>query len=154
MTDYGIVLLTHFARHPEEQTHNVRDLAAETHLPLPTVSKILKTLTRSGIVVSHRGVRGGYSLARQPEKISVAEIIAALDGPIAITDCTNGSAGLCDLERLCPVSSNWQRINRAVREALEKISLADMAQPLTVGRTPLPTSRFEKNMIEVLQPCP
>lgn len=154
MTDYGIVLLTHFARHPKEQTHNVRDLAAETRLPLPTVSKILKTLTRSGIVQSHRGVKGGYRLTRAPEAISVAEIIAALDGPIAITDCTTGSAGLCELERLCPVSANWQRINRAVREALERVTLAEMAQPTPSIHRPLPASRFEKNRIEVLQPCP
>ena len=126
-TDYGIVLLTHLAADPERQ-YNAPELAAEAHLPLPMVSKILKLLAREGLLVSHRGVKGGYSLARQPQAISMAEIIAALEGPIAITECISVE-GDCSHEPLCPVHSNWRRINQAVRTALEGITLAEMARP-------------------------
>ena len=126
-TDYGIVLLTHLAANPEHQ-YNAPELAAEARLPLPMVSKILKLLARESLLVSHRGVKGGYSLARQPEAISMAEIIAALEGPIAITECISVE-GDCSHEPLCPVRSNWRRINHAVRTALEGITLAEMAHP-------------------------
>jgi FeS assembly SUF system regulator len=137
-TDYGVVLLTQMANQPE-RVYNAPDLAAEAHLPLPMVSKILKLLTRDGVLVSHRGVKGGYSLARQPEAISMAEIIAALEGPIAITECIE-EVGDCVHERLCPVRSNWHRINEAVLTALQGITLAEMVHPLpapklvTLGR--------------------
>ena len=127
-TDYGIVLLTHLASQPERHV-NAPELAAETQLPLPMVSKILKLLVREGLLVSHRGVKGGYSLGRLPEEITMAEIIAALEGPIAITECIEVSSD-CSHERICPVRSNWQRINDAVRGALERVTLAEMTNPL------------------------
>lgn len=123
-TDYGIVLLTHLASQPERHL-NAPELAAETQLPVPMVSKILKILVREGILMSHRGVKGGYSLARLAQEITMAEIIAALEGPIAITECIDVSSD-CSHERLCPVRSNWHRINAAVRGALEGITLAEM----------------------------
>lgn len=126
-TDYGIVLLTHLAANPEHQ-YNAPELAAEARLPLPMVSKILKLLARESLLVSHRGVKGGYSLARLPEAISMAEIIAALEGPIALTECISVE-GDCSHEPLCPVRSNWRRINQAVRTALAGITLAEMAHP-------------------------
>lgn len=136
-TDYGIVLLTHMAAHAERQ-FNAPDLAAEAHLPLPMASKILKLLTREGLLVSHRGVKGGYGLARSPEAISMAEIVSALEGPIAITECMV-DGGDCSYEPLCKVRSNWQRINEAVLGALSEINLAEMALPgagklVTLGR--------------------
>jgi FeS assembly SUF system regulator len=127
-TDYGIVLLTHLASQPERQL-NAPELASETQLPLPMVSKILKLLVREGLLLSHRGVKGGYSLGRPPAEITMAEIIAALEGPIAITECVDVSSD-CSHEQLCPVRSNWHRINAAVRGALEEISLAEMTHPL------------------------
>lgn len=130
LTDYGIMLLTYIARDPALMTRNARDLAAAANLPQPTVSKILKILAREGLLVAHRGVKGGFSLARQPAEISVAEIISALEGPIAITECSVHTLGRCQLERLCPVGSHWQRINQAVRGALENLTLAEMTHPL------------------------
>src|SRR5437660_698997 len=121
LTDYGIVLLTHFAAHPEREAQNARELALETRLPLPTVGKLLKELAHSGILLSQRGIHGGYTLARRPEEVSVAEVIAALEGPIAITECNVSSPGLCDHESCCPVRTNWQLVNRAIRQALEGI---------------------------------
>jgi FeS assembly SUF system regulator len=126
-TDYGIVLLTHFATEPGRQ-YNAPDLAAAAQLPLPTVSKILKLLAREGLLLSHRGVKGGYGLARSAQQISMAEIIAALEGPIAMTECED-EHGDCFHEPVCQVRSNWHRINVAVRAALEGITLAEMALP-------------------------
>src|SRR2546429_448899 len=79
LTDYGIVLLAHLARNPTRATCNARCLASEAHLPVPTVSKILKALARAGLLVAHRGVKGGFSLARRPEEISMAQIISAME---------------------------------------------------------------------------
>jgi len=98
-------------------------------LALPTVSKVLKALVQHGLLVSHRGAKGGYSLAAAPEEISVAQIISAIEGPIALTECSD-STGVCGQEPQCSVRSNWQRINKAVREALERVTLAELARPM------------------------
>ena len=130
--DYGIVLLTHMAGEPERQM-TAGELAAETQLPPPTVSKILKMLARQGLLGSHRGVKGGYTLARDTATITVAEIISALDGPIAVTECIDDTPGECSQEPSCAVRGNWQRINDAIRVALDNITLAEMAHPLPRG---------------------
>jgi FeS assembly SUF system regulator len=129
LTDYAILVLTHAAAGPTA-SHTARDLASQTHVPLPTVSKLLKLLHKAGVVVSHRGIKGGYTLARPPDEISVAAIVQALEGPIALTECSGGTAGVCGLEPGCVVRSNWRAISAAVREALERISLAALARPL------------------------
>ena len=129
LAGYGIVMLTYFAGRGGV-THNARDIAREVHLPLPVVSKVLKQLTREGLLVSHRGIRGGYGLARRAQEITVADIIRALEGPIALTACADKSKGECELETKCPVRTNWHMINRAIHGALEKITLAEMAHPL------------------------
>jgi FeS assembly SUF system regulator len=139
LTDYGIVLLTHFARHPERLTRNAPELAAAAHLPLPTVSKILKILAREGLLVPHRGAKGGFSLARAPEEINVADVITALEGPVALTACSTHAPDRCGIELLCPVGGNWQRINRVVLDALRKITLAEMTTPLAMSRALLAT---------------
>jgi len=131
VTDYGFILLTYMAYMNVATMYNARDLSAATHLPLPMVSKILKALAKGGILISHRGVKGGYSLARAAERILAVEIISALEGPIAITECIGADYdSQCMLERLCPIRVNWQKINRAVRDALGQITLAEMTEPL------------------------
>ena len=137
LTDYGIVLLAHLARNPARAPCNARCLASEAHLPVPTVSKILKALARAGLLVAHRGVKGGFSLARRPEDISMAQIISAMEGPIAITECSDDVPRICKLEPWCPVGTNWQKINRAVRQALENIKLSEMTCSLRGGFPPL-----------------
>ncbi|MDX2167597.1 MAG: SUF system Fe-S cluster assembly regulator [Deltaproteobacteria bacterium] len=126
LTDYGIVLLTHMAAHADHM-HNASEAAAEAHLPLPTVSKLLRLLTKEGLLASHRGAKGGYGLARAPQQITVAAIVAALEGPIALTACAATTASDCEHETLCPVRGHWNLINLAVRQALESITLADLA---------------------------
>ncbi len=127
MTDYGALVMTALAR-DRDGLHNTADLAARTHVAEPTVAKLLKLLARNGLVSSIRGVHGGYRLARAPEAIRVTDIIAALEGPIALTQCTH-ERGACGIEHFCGVRGHWQVINRAVRKALEAITLAEMAAP-------------------------
>ena len=128
LTDYATVVMTAFARQPQSM-HSANEVAVELGLALPTVSKVLKALVQHGLLVSHRGAKGGYSLAAAPEEISVAQIIAAIEGPIALTECSD-SIGLCGKETKCSVRGNWQRINSAVREALECVTLAELARPM------------------------
>jgi FeS assembly SUF system regulator len=128
--DYGIVLMTHLALQPG-RSFAAPELAEETHIPLPTVSKILKLLAREGLLASHRGVKGGYSLERDPHEVSVAELIAALDGPISFTECIEDSPGLCSQEAFCRLRTNWQLINRVVRDALGGITLAHLTLPMS-----------------------
>ncbi|MGQ0534509.1 MAG: SUF system Fe-S cluster assembly regulator [Methanobacteriota archaeon] len=128
LTDYGILLLTHFARGSSQGVHNARDLAAETEIPLPTVSKLLKSMTKAGLLVSHRGVQGGYSLAKAPSAITVEEVITALEGPIALTMCSEGP-GNCELEHDCLTRSNLQLVNQAIKGALDGIRLSDLTTP-------------------------
>ena len=133
LTDYGLVLMTYIARNPDRSSlHTARDLAVESRLALPTVSKLLKELLQGGLLVSHRGIKGGYSLARAPREISVAEIIAALEGPIALTECSTDVSGLCDLEPCCPIKNNQRIISQAVRGALGSVMLSDLIQPLNL----------------------
>jgi len=130
LADYGIVVMTFFAAHNAHESSTARDVAGAVKLPLPVISKVLKMLARDGLLISLRGAKGGYSLARHPREISVAGIIRALEGPIAITECNDRVQGQCGLEPGCPVRANWNLINRAIHSALEKITLAEMTRPL------------------------
>ena len=136
LTDYGIMLLTLFARDGKRLMRSARDLAEESRLPLPTVSKLLKVLARHDLLEAHRGVKGGFRLARLAEKVTVAEIIQALEGPIGVTECSSHD-GTCGIERSCIVRGNWQKINVVVLEALAKISLAEMTHPLALEEAPV-----------------
>lgn len=129
-TDYGFVLLSHLATLAAEGEGgaNAPELAAATKLPLPMVSKILKLLVRHDLLESHRGVKGGYSLARPAVTITAAEILRALEGPVALTVCIEGTPGECDREHFCTVRGPWQRINREIFAALEGVTLADLGE--------------------------
>ena len=135
-TDYGILLLTEFAADPAGLTLSARELSERSGLPLPMVSKILKVLTRGSLLVSHRGAHGGYRLARRPDRITVADVIGALDGPFAMTECLD-APGDCRQESTCPVRDNWQLINQTVHKALAAITLWDMTRPLSPPLIPL-----------------
>ena len=144
LTDYGIMLLTLFARDAKRPMRSARDLAEEAHLPLPTVSKLLKVLARHELLEAHRGVKGGFRLSRPSGDITVSEIIQALEGPIGVTECSSHD-GQCDIERSCVVKSNWRKINTAVLDALGKITLEEMAQPIAMPDTPVhPRGDFAK----------
>ncbi len=124
LTDYGIFVLAHLANE-QDTVMSASQIASRTGLNLPTVSKLLKTLSKAKLVTSIRGSQGGYSLAKKSSTISAAEIIDAFEGPVAITECS-ASYHSCSLESQCGVGEAWQKINRAIRNTLENISLTDL----------------------------
>lgn len=126
LADYASVVMACLARHPGEVLPAAQ-VGEETHLELPTVSKLLKRLAGAGLVESFRGVSGGYRLARAAREISLAEIVEALDGPIGLTECSVGHAG-CERQRFCAVSRDWQGVGATIDRALRAVSLADMLQ--------------------------
>ncbi|MBK3772605.1 SUF system Fe-S cluster assembly regulator [Azospirillum sp. YIM DDC1] len=128
LTDYAIVVMSEMARHVGT-VHTVSHLAERTGVPSPTVAKLMKTLTPAGLTTSHRGAAGGYALSRSADAISIAEIITALDGPIALTACVEGGDSQCGVQRLCPMRGGWEKVNSAIRGALEQVTLADMMGP-------------------------
>ena len=146
LIDYGTLVLTHMAGEPA-RVYSAADLAATLGLGQPTVSKILKMLGQHELVKSSRGARGGYTLGRSAESISIAHIIDALDDqPFGLTECT-ALPGACTVESGCHIRSNWQRINAIVRRTLENVSVADMVHPSatehTVSLKSLPVPRAE-----------
>lgn len=132
LTDYGTIIMGELAKAPGE-LRSASELAQATALAPPTVSKVLKRLSRSRLVVAERGCGGGYRLARDPAHISVAQIVRALEGPVALTECSL-TDGHCLQEHGCNVRSSWQRISRVVVETLERMSLAELAAPLPAAR--------------------
>ncbi len=142
LTDYGIALMSHVARSQAPATmFSARELALATRIPLPTVSKLLKLLSAGGLLHSQRGVHGGYSLVRAPVETTVADVIAALEGPLSLTECESAHS-TCSIEHACRVRPHWRKINLAVRTALNALTLADMAKD-TLPEVPLvrPRSR-------------
>lgn len=125
LTDYAVVILTAMAELPD-QVQTTNGLAQRTGLPLPTVAKVLKQLTKNGILSALRGTHGGYRLGRAPTAITVADIVVALDGPVAVTDCVDSQKGHCHVESRCAMRGQWDAINRAIKSALEAVTLADM----------------------------
>ena len=125
LTDYATVVLASLAQEPA-LTLAAAELAERTRLSRPTVSKVLKGLQRAGMVISSRGAQGGYRLARGPEQITAAQILDIFEGPIAITECS-GASSQCGIERLCRVGGAWQRVNAAIRRALEDVTLHQLA---------------------------
>jgi FeS assembly SUF system regulator len=125
LTDYATVILAALAEQPDH-VRTATALAEETRIAAPTVSKLLKQLQRAGLVASTRGLHGGYQLARPATQISAAAILDALEGPVALTDCSAGH-GQCEIEETCRVGRVWQRLNLAIRRALYDVTLAQLA---------------------------
>jgi FeS assembly SUF system regulator len=127
LTDYATVILSFMAR-DNTHVHAAMEIASVTGIALPTVSKILKLLVNAKVLVSTRGAKGGYALARAPEKITIAAVISALEGPIALTECSISQQG-CEQASGCEIRGNWSLINQTIHNALESVTLADMIRP-------------------------
>jgi FeS assembly SUF system regulator len=143
LTDYGTVVLAELAD-GRPGVVSAAEVAQATGLALPTVSKLLKILAKAGLVTSARGSHGGYRLSRDAVDISAADVIDALEGPVSITECS-ASDSHCGLEAVCSVGNAWQRINVAIRRALDEISLADLLR----ANSPTPRFRFAGMPINV-----
>jgi FeS assembly SUF system regulator len=142
LTDYGTVILACLAGQAT-RLWTAAEVAECTRLSLPTVSKLLKQLQRGGLVASTRGSHGGYQLARPASGITAAQILDALEGPLAITECS-GQHSTCDFESNCQVSHAWQRVNAAIRRALSDISLAELSGAERTTSTSIPLSRLQR----------
>ena len=140
LADYAVVVLVRLADGDRVQTSP--GIALITGLPEPTVAKVLKALATNGLVASQRGARGGYRLTRPLASMHVADVVAAIDGPVHITACVEGSPTSCDAEHVCSCRGGWDKVNEAVMQALGTISLADIApagvQPRTRTQPALP----------------
>ncbi|MDA7981254.1 MAG: SUF system Fe-S cluster assembly regulator [Alphaproteobacteria bacterium] len=123
MTDYGIVLLGCLQQHHPTSANT---LVQTTGIPAPTTARLLRQLTQHKILSSQQGPNGGYQLAHPPENITIAQIINALEGPIALTACVDNSEIHCSTATLCPVNGWWNTVNNAVKNALESLTLADL----------------------------
>lgn len=151
LTDYAVVVLIRLADSDRalcrsaggEAVQTSPGIACATGVPEPTVSKVLKLLANADLVLSLRGARGGYRLARPLATISVADVIAAVDGPIALTACVDGGVGTCDVQGMCAVKGRWDLVNDAIRDSLHRISLEAMrtasVPPLFRVAEPAPT---------------
>ncbi len=130
LTDYATVILSVMAK-DKNRVFAAMEMAAMTGIALPTVSKILKILVNAKVLMSTRGSKGGYTLASEPENITVAAIISALEGPIALTECSI-SKQACEQASGCGIRANWHLINQTIHNALESVTLADLVRPLAV----------------------
>jgi FeS assembly SUF system regulator len=147
LSDYAIVILAEVARGPGGP-FTARHAAASTKLPLPAVSKILKSLAKKHLIVSQRGVLGGYRLEREPSKIALSEIIDAVEGQVALTECgrkARSKKDACEYQDSCGLKANWARVNGVVRRALSSVTLLDMIGP---GARELVSLRLGRERLE------
>ena len=145
LADYAVILMCEMSH--SDSRLSAQDLAASTGIPVPTVSKILNLLSRGGLLISHRGLKGGFALEKSTQDISVADIIEVIDGPIAITSCNDARSCDCGFDDICSLKPRWQLINGAVRGALQSVSLHELAEP-TFGGVMQPPAKFEKMAAE------
>ena len=130
LSDYAIVVLSQLAAEQGELL-TASELAVKTSIPEPTVAKVLKLLSKSEIINSWRGVRGGYNMTRAPKEITVAELIEALEGPILITSCADHQVESdCNIAGICPMHGKWARVNMVVKDALGTLVLSDLLVPM------------------------
>jgi len=127
LADYAVVMLSAAARHPGDARLSANLLADETGVPLPTAQKLMGRLAASGLLRSARGTGGGFTLARGADQITLADIIEAVEGPIAMTSCVDEARHDCGLETACKVRPHWGAVNGAIRGALSGVSLATLA---------------------------
>lgn len=125
LTDYAVVVLAEMAKNSDELL-SAATLSARAGLPEPTVSKILKLMTKQGVIESVRGAGGGYSLKDKADKVPVTDIITAIEGPIALTSCVGAGDDSCAYEGFCTMHGRWDVVNAAITDALKEVTLADM----------------------------
>ena len=133
MADYAVVTMCAAARHCGSARISAAELAEETRLPVPTVQKLVSLLSRAGLLRSVRGAGGGLKLARPAAAITLADIVEAVEGPIALTSCVEWGKHDCGLETCCSVRPHWGVVNETLRGALAGVPLTRLAQPEVVA---------------------
>ncbi len=123
--DYALIAMKHLAVHRDESS-SAREIAEEYAIPIELLAKVLQRLVRGGLLASHQGTRGGYLLARQPDRISVADVIQAIDGPVAVTACS-GEEASCDQFAKCNVRDPLWRVRERIIRALGECTIAELA---------------------------
>jgi FeS assembly SUF system regulator len=133
LTDYAIVAMSKMS-HDLDNVRTTTQISLETAVPIPTIAKLLNALVKGGLVISHRGASGGYTLSRPAEDITAAEIIQAVEGPISLTACVDGSDEECGIQFDCPMCGNWNKVNQAIHKALTEVTLAELGAPSTLPK--------------------
>ena len=129
MADYAVLTMSAAARHCGGARLNAAQLAEETGLPGPTVAKLVSRLSAAGLLKSVRGAHGGFKLARPAAAITLADIVEAVEGPIALTACVETGKHDCSLESACLLRPHWPQVNEALRGALAGIALVELSVP-------------------------
>ena len=152
LTDYAILILGALSMRPDERLSS-HELANYTQIGQPTVAKLTKMLVAAELIESSRGVNGGCVLLRAPEAISVADVVEAIEGPIALTACVEGAVDPCAVQNGCFMSGNWNRVNGAINQALSGVSLAEMFNPEEIFKLPQSEVKLsdDKNLQKVWQ---
>jgi FeS assembly SUF system regulator len=145
LTDQAFVVLVHFARSGPGATWTARSVAEALDLPVPTAAKVLKILGRTGLLASTRGLCGGYQLAADPDQTTVRRVIEAVEGPLAMTECSLPQAITCETHTTCSVGRVWPAINEVIVSALDRVTLADLVRAQAPERTRSPVAEV---------PCP
>ena len=127
LTDYAIVVMTNIAAMESKKIHTAKEISEISKIPLPTVTRVLKTLCSGSLLESQRGSQGGYALTKAPSSISIATIIECFEGPIALTECATSDCA-CSYETTCSAQKPWQKINETVKLALDKMKLNNMIE--------------------------
>ena len=125
--DYGLMALKYLAEQTDGSAHSAKDIAEAYHIPPQLLAKILQTLARAGLLVSHAGTYGGYALARPAREISAFEVIRAIDGPLFITSCIT-IHGACDLAGHCTIKEPLRKVNDSIKELLSGLRISDLAE--------------------------
>jgi FeS assembly SUF system regulator len=153
LADYAVVMMSAAARQCGATRLNATLLAEETGLPLPTVQKLVSKLSTAGLIESSRGTGGGFRLSRPPAAISLADIIEAIEGPIAMTACVDAGSHDCVVEGSCRVKPHWNAVNGAVRGALAGVSLASLSSSFPGGgRGPVAEPALAEHRASSLSP--
>ena len=137
--DYGLMALKYLAEQKDGSAHSAKDIAEAYHIPPQLLAKILQTLAKSGLLVSHAGTNGGYALAKSAKEISAFEVIRAIDGPLFITSCIT-IHGTCDLHGTCTIKEPLRKVNDSIKEMLSGLSIADLVEPEDTSLPPAPVA--------------
>ena len=143
--DYGLMALKYLAEHPNQPSLSARDIAQAYHIPPQLRAKILQRLAKVGILQSHAGMSGGYSLLKSPRDISAFEVIRAIDGPLFITSCIT-IHGTCDLHGTCTIKEPLRKVNDSIKDMLSGLSIADLVEP---AETPLPPAPVAGGLVSI-----